>query len=143
MLLILLLVAIVVPWQVAFLGCWVIHLVTCAKYIAPASANMATPPRSPSPARKPAIRYLPQARNLPAYLPASPHDVEHVLLLLTWLLPLAAPVLVVWVRTLATAGPTALGNIGTGDHSFLSVAPYLILVDYASRTNSALLPRDR
>ncbi len=67
-----------------------------------------------------------------------------MLLLLTWLLPLAAPVLAVWVRTLTTAGPIALDSIGTGDHNFLSVAPYLILVDYASWIrDSPLLPRNK
>lgn len=67
-----------------------------------------------------------------------------MLLFLTWLLPLAAPVLAVWVRTLATAGPVALDSIGTGDHNFLSVAPYLILVEYASWTRGLpLLPRNK
>jgi glycosylphosphatidylinositol deacylase len=67
-----------------------------------------------------------------------------VLLLLTWLLPLTAPVLAVWVRTLATAGPIALDSIGTGDHNFLSVAPYLILVEYASWAHgSLLLPQNK
>ena len=67
-----------------------------------------------------------------------------MLLLLTWLLPLTAPVLVVWVRTLATAGPIALDSIDTGDHNFLSVAPYLILVEYASwARGSLLLPQNK
>ncbi|KAI0279424.1 PGAP1-like protein-domain-containing protein, partial [Russula aff. rugulosa BPL654] len=101
MLLILLLVAVILPWQVAFLGCWVIHLVTCA------TTYHSRRPR---------------------------HEADHVLLLLTWLLPLAAPVLAVWVRTLAT---------GMGDHNFLSVAPYLILVEYASSTRDSLLPRNK
>lgn len=136
MLLILLLVAVILPWQVAFLGCWVIHLVTCATtHIAPAvSGEATTPPRSLSPARN--------SSSTPP--PGSPHEADHVLLLLTWLLPLAAPVLAVWVRTLATAGPIALDSIGMGDHNFLSVAPYLILVEYASWTrDSLLLPRNK
>ena len=135
MLLILLLVAIILPWQVAFLGCWIIHLVTCATtYITPAASGEATtPPRSLSPARKSST--LPQE---------SQHEADHVLLLLTWLLPLAAPVLAVWARTLATAGPVAIDSIYTGDHNFLSIAPYLILVDFASWTrDSLLLPRNK
>ncbi|KAN0118085.1 PGAP1-like domain containing protein [Russula decolorans] len=135
MLLILLLVAVILPWQVAFLGCWVIHLVTCATmHITPAASGEATtPPRSLSPARS--------TSSTPPL--GSRHEADHVLLLLTWLLPLAAPVLAVWVRTLATAGPIALDSIGMGDHSFLSVAPYLILVEYASWTrDSLLLPRN-
>ena len=131
MILILLFVAVILPWQVAFLGCWVIHLVTCATtYIAPPAS---TPPRSLSP-----------ERNSPAPPQELRYEAEHVLLFLTWLLPLAAPVLAVWVRTLATAGPVALDSIGTGDHNFLSVAPYLILVEYASWTRGLpLLPRNK
>ena len=136
MLLILLLVAFILPWQVAFLGCWVIHLVTCATtYITPpASGEGTTPPRSLSP----------ESNSFSTPPRESRHEADYVLLLLTWLLPLAAPVLAVWVRTLATAGPIALDSIGTGDHSFLSVAPYLILVDYASWTHDPpLLPRNK
>jgi glycosylphosphatidylinositol deacylase len=135
MLLILLLVAVILPWQVAFLSCWVIHLVTCATmYIPPAvSGEATTPPRSLSPARNSS--------------PSPPrHEADHVLLLLTWLLPLAAPVLAVWVRTLATAGPIALDSLGTGDHNVFYVAPYLILVEYASWTHDSLflpLPRNK
>lgn len=134
MLLILLLVAVILPWQVAFLGCWVIHLVTCATYVTPAVPGEATtPPRSLSP-----------SRNSSSAPPLGPrHEADHVLLLLTWLLPLAAPVLAVWVRTLATGGLIALDSIGMGDHNFLSVAPYLILVEYASSTRDSLLPRNK
>nr|GAT54765.1 predicted protein [Mycena chlorophos] len=53
----------------------------------------------------------------------------HILLLMTWLLPLAAPVLVVWVRTLAGAGLTTPFD---GDHSVFSAAPFLVLVTYSS-----------
>jgi hypothetical protein len=95
------------------------------------------------PTRKPVIQYHLRACDSPASLPASPHDAEHVLLFLMWLLPLAAPLLAVWVRALVISGPTVLGNFGRGDHSFLSDAPYLILVDYASWTRLALLSRDR
>lgn len=53
----------------------------------------------------------------------------HLLLLLTWLLPLTAPVLAVWVRTLLTAGYTTPFD---GDHNFLAVLPFLIVVDFCS-----------
>ncbi|KAI9510783.1 PGAP1-like protein-domain-containing protein [Russula earlei] len=129
---VLFLVAVIVPWQVAFLGCWVIHFVTCATYITPVTSDATTPPRSLSP-----------SRNSPAPPLTSRYDADHVLLLLTWLLPLAAPILAVWVRTLATAGPTALDSVGRGDHNFLSVAPYLILVDYASWARGPLLLRNK
>ncbi len=45
---------------------------------------------------------------------------------MTWLLPLAAPVLAVWVRTLLTAGITTPFD---GDHNVFNVLPFLILVD--------------
>lgn len=53
----------------------------------------------------------------------------HLLLLMTWLLPLVAPVLAVWIRTLMTAGLTVPFD---GDHNFLKVAPFLLLVDSIS-----------
>jgi hypothetical protein len=71
-------------------------------------------------------------------LQESRHKAGHVLLLLTWLLPLAALVLAVWVHTLATAGLIAINSIYMGDHNFLSITPYLILVDFASSS----WPRD-
>lgn len=45
---------------------------------------------------------------------------------MTWLLPLAAPILAVWVRTLFTAGFTTPFD---GGHNFLRVLPFLMLVD--------------
>ncbi|KAF8262780.1 PGAP1-like protein-domain-containing protein [Lactarius quietus] len=127
--LVLLLVALVVPWQVAFLCNWTIHLVTCSTY-------------APSP---PGDAPTPRIRSPPLHRPenSSPRDAEHVLLLLTWLLPLTAPVLAVWARTLATAGlGAAIAAGGGGDHSVWSVAPYLVLVDFASWTRDALFPPD-
>ena len=135
MFLVLLLVGLVVPWQVAFLVCWAIHLVTCATtyHLPTAPGDAPTPPphtrtRSPS-----ARRIAPR-----------PHDAEHALLLLTWLLPLTAPVLAAWARTLGTAGLRAAIAAGDrADHSVWSIAPYLVLVDFASWTRGALLSRDR
>lgn len=60
---------------------------------------------------------------------ANYHHCQLLLLLMTWLLPIVAPVLAVWVRTLYTAGFTTPFD---GDHNFLSVLPFLILTDYAS-----------
>ncbi|KAH9047006.1 PGAP1-like protein-domain-containing protein [Lactarius deliciosus] len=138
MLLVLLLVALVVPWQVAFLGCWSIHLVTCATHVPAPPGDAPTPQsrsRSPTPDHRPAIPPVPRPQSS-----VVPHDAEHVLLLLTWLLPLAAPVLAVWARTLATAG---LEAASAADHGVWSVAPYLVLVDFASWTRDALFLRDR
>ena len=73
----------------------------------------------------------------------SSHDAEHVLLFLTRLLPLTAPVLAVWTRPLAMASLGAVVSTTGGDHNVLSVAPYLILVDFASWMRDVLFPCDR
>lgn len=54
----------------------------------------------------------------------------HMLLFMTWLLPLVAPVLAVWVRTIQTAGYKTPFN---GDHNVLKVVPVLMLVDLLGR----------
>lgn len=160
MCLIFLLIFLFVPWQVAFLGCWLIHLYTCAS-----SAQLVAYPGSTPTPRIEAIPLVvrgnsaesdegvdtspqsPQA-GVPEprateyqLLKASNHNHNmHLLLLMTWLLPLAAPVLAVWVRTLATAGLTTPFD---GDHFFLNVAPFLILVDFASWTPGPVFERRR
>ena len=152
MALIFLVIFILVPWQVAFLGSWLIHFYTCASSLAELSSSPSPPPgaeavplviipqepaESPSeptnsssdPIQPPSAtadnaprplgsRHLPLQQQANARL--------HLLLFMTWLLPLAAPVLAVWVRTLATAGLTAPFD---GDHNFLYVAPFLVLVE--------------
>ena len=131
MLLILLLIALFLPWQIAFLGCWALHLVTCATYVpAPPPGDAPTPP--PRSTQSPHLR---TARS-------APHDAQHILLLLTCLLTLTAPILAVWARTLVTAGVSAA--ITAADHNVWAVAPYLVLVDFASWTrDDALFPPDR
>ncbi|KAJ6539751.1 PGAP1-like protein-domain-containing protein [Mycena capillaripes] len=137
-----LLIFLFVPWQVAFLGCWMIHLYNCAAskvhvaHIASIPDTVAIPllrregettveePRRPAPP--------------PPHIANNHNHNMHLLLLMTWLLPLAAPVLVVWVRTLAVAGLTTPFD---GDHFFLSVAPFLVLVDFASWTNGPIFER--
>jgi GPI inositol-deacylase len=138
MLFILLLIFLLVPWQVAFLGAWAILLYTCAtsprhagtasETSLAASSGIDNEPRRGSDGNKSETLSV-----------ADQHDLDrHVLLLLTWLLPLVAPVLAVWVRTLFTAGWITPFD---GDHNPLVVAPFLVLVDFASRTNGPLLPR--
>lgn len=139
-----------VPWQVAYLGCWLIHLYTCAT-----SSPLETRPLSPdsvSPGAGPENIVLTSrgAADAAAIVAASrrqrDNDMDrhnhsmHMLLLMTWLLPLSAPVLVVWVRTIATAGLTAPFD---GDHFFGNVAPFLVLVDFASWTRGPLLAPHR
>lgn len=142
MCLILMLIFLFVPWQVAFLGCWVIHLDTCANYRSTPALVEPAIPLIPRPQQESDSRLLTQPEVVvsSANAPCSPTDVQsfnlsthhrnmHLLLLMTWLLPLVAPVLAVWVRTLMTAGFTVPFN---GDHNFLHVAPFLLLVDARS-----------
>jgi hypothetical protein len=70
----------------------------------------------------------PSFASLPSQLEAHAQKT-HILLLLFWLLPLVAPVLAVWVRTLATAGVTTPFD---GDHDVLAIASFFLLVDYSS-----------
>lgn len=139
-----------IPWQVAYLGCWVLHLYTCATArqfqldAAFSSRSDAVPltntrrssaedqgGMSPTlPGRKPPSEFIIKQSNLNHSL--------HMLLLMTWLLPFTGPVLAVWVRTLLTAG---FATPFDSDHNFISVLPFLILVDYASWTPSLLFER--
>ncbi|KAF7294377.1 GPI inositol-deacylase [Mycena chlorophos] len=135
MALILLIIFLFVPWQVAFLGCWAIHLHNCAssqahiKHFASIPDTVAIPllrqDGEPTHQRQSSRAPAP----LPAYIVNNHNHSMHMLLLMTWLLPLAAPVLVVWVRTLAGAGLTTPFD---GDHFVFSAAPFLVLVDFAS-----------
>lgn len=113
------LVFLFLPWQIAFLGCWIIHLYTCATSKPESEGTDGT--------------YFVPGDSLPAYMtPYSVDEHNHNLLLLlwmTWLLPLVAPVLAVWVRTLITAGFTVPFD---GDHNFLNVAPFIIFVEFLS-----------
>ncbi|OSD04507.1 GPI-inositol-deacylase [Trametes coccinea BRFM310] len=130
---------ILVPWQVAFLGCWLIHVYTCAASLADLSHQQGQ--RSLEPEAVPLVRLMPSAEAAPdereTRQAATAHTAllqqanvhSHILLFTTWLLPLVAPVLAVWVRTLATAGFTTPFD---GDHNFLYVAPFLVLVEALS-----------
>lgn len=130
------LIFVFVPWQVAFLSCYIFHFSTCATDTTSHTRQTVTTARTPPPRRSPS-----PARPAVAAAPVDIHKQNtHILLLMTWLLPLVAPVLAVWVRTLATAGLTTPFD---GDHSALAVAPWLVLVDYASWTNGSLLSREK
>ncbi|KAH9055812.1 hypothetical protein EDB83DRAFT_2521136 [Lactarius deliciosus] len=71
MLLVLLLVASLVPWQVAFPDCWSIHLVTCPTHVPPPPDDTPPPPlacsrsHSPSPDLRSGVRYLPPIPPVP------------------------------------------------------------------------------
>ncbi|KAI0775903.1 GPI-inositol-deacylase [Trametes elegans] len=138
-----LVIFVLVPWQVAFLGCWLIHFYTCASSLA--HLSLTRPQRT---AGEEAIQLVPYPQPEPNTAHSDRADDErrageeatrllaqrinahlHLLLFLTWLLPLAAPVLAVWVRTLATAGLTTPFD---GEHNFLYAAPFLVLVEAMS-----------
>ncbi|KIY73861.1 PGAP1-domain-containing protein [Cylindrobasidium torrendii FP15055 ss-10] len=121
-----------IPWQVAFLGCWAVHFMTCA-----CSTNAPTP-RLVELHSADGEEMRTTAHPLPAPSTLEYNCNIHILLLLTWLLPISAPVLVVWVRTLATAGLTTPFD---GDHFVLNVAPFLILVDFISHSGVEALFR--
>ncbi|OBZ70020.1 GPI inositol-deacylase [Grifola frondosa] len=131
-----LLIFVLVPWQVAFLGCWIFHFYTCATSIAALAVSSQQSSPTPVPLAALASRdsnSSPERTSKPpptsrATLADYANANMHLLLFMTWLLPLAAPVLAVWVRTLATAGFTTPFD---GDHNFLYVAPFLVLVEFA------------
>lgn len=128
-----LLIFLLVPWQVGFLGCWIYHLYTCAAApSAPVTTEAVAIPLLRQDGEDDAQNSEHSPTSSPAPMPVTTQDrsaqneKEHLLLLMTWLLPLAAPALAVWVRTLFTAGFTTPFD---GDHNVLYVAPFLILVD--------------
>lgn len=131
-----------VPWQVAYVGCWLLHLHTCASsahqltslgqgisveaipLVIRSGRNVEDTEEVPPPRERPPLDVINTKRdNLN-------HNL-HILVLMTWLLPLTAPVLAVWVRTLLTAGYTTPFD---SDHNFLAVLPFLIFTDFASWT---------
>ena len=133
-----------VPWQVAYLGCWLLHLHTCASSMKllegiPQRRDTDAVPLVLHSATSEDSDILPDGPRTPLDRPTSNLIIKqdnlnhnlYMLLLMTWLLPLTAPVLAVWVRTLLTAGYTTPFD---GDHNFLAVLPFLIFADYASWT---------
>ncbi|KAG5648788.1 hypothetical protein DXG03_000137 [Asterophora parasitica] len=143
-----------VPWQVAYLGCWLIHLITCASstrqiaHLTSASTRVTAIPLvriadadgDAKAEETPNHNHEAQAATLRQRKIDNHNHNMHLLLLMTWLLPFVAPVLAVWVRTLLTAGLTTPFD---GDHDFLNVAPFLILVDFASWNTTTLFERQR
>lgn len=133
-----------IPWQVAYLGCWLLHLYTCASSIQQ-QANLGQQtdavPLVDRSGRRHDMEY--QGDRTPDIRHIKQNNLNHnlhLLLLMTWLLPLTAPVLAVWVRTLLTAGYTTPFD---GDHNFFAVLPFLVLADFASWTPEKLFDRTR
>ena len=130
-----LIIFLLIPWQIVFLGCWTLQLYTCA------TRRPESPSGDSSPSHGRLSRNGLDRRDITAYHRVNNANLnEHILLSMTWLLPLVAPILAVWVRTLATAGFT---TPFTGDHNFIMVAPFLVLVDFASWTQDGLFTKAR
>ena len=145
MVLVLALIFLLVPWQVAFLGCWIIQLLNCSATFRPKSypgsvPTLANTPTGSTPLGERGDGMSDDGDDVsPGRSPGQPlkptfgnvyHQNTHILLLMTWLLPLVTPVLAVWVRTVQTAGYTTPFN---GDHNVFKVAPVLALVDLLGR----------
>ena len=107
-----LLVFLFIPWQVAFLACYLIHLHHCAILLQSRPGDQATA----------------NTRNQRLL----------VLLAMTWCLPVVAPVLAVWVKTLVTAG---LSTPFDGDHFALNSLSFVALTYAMATTRGSLFQR--
>ncbi|KAL4247022.1 GPI inositol-deacylase [Abortiporus biennis] len=131
--LVLLLIFLLVPWQVAFLGCWIYHCYTCARNVPsghpPSNTPMALTPVTPRNQVEEMDFSANDAGSCPSLIQRqnATYASQYLLLLMTWLLPLAAPVLAVWIRTLATAGYTTPFD---GDHNVFFVVPFILMVEF-------------
>ncbi|KAG9105118.1 GPI inositol deacylase [Ceratobasidium sp. 392] len=97
------LVIVFVPYQVAYLVAFLLHLWSCS------------------------VMKAQLGRRIRDLSLASPYaQASHLLLLLFWMLPLVAPVLVVWARTLINAGITTPFD---GDHNILNIAFIVMCVE--------------
>ncbi|KAI0960310.1 hypothetical protein AcW1_004856 [Taiwanofungus camphoratus] len=103
-----------IPWQVAFLCAWIYHFYTCALRTFPSTSSTSFPDpaiplrnctstslNSGSASRAPSPPQIPSGPSTKSYAPLDLQNHNLLLLLfMTWLLPLAAPVLAVWPRGL-------------------------------------------
>lgn len=124
------------PYQVAFLATFTLHIASTSTPKSPPPASTSyvrlkdrsrsptRTARSRSPSTSPSLATLKHHQDVTRLA-----QDDHLLLLLLWLLPFAAPVLAVWVRTLQTAGVTVPFD---GDHNILNVLPWLLLGEAAA-----------
>jgi hypothetical protein len=96
-----------VPWQVAFLACYFIHLHQCAILLC----------------------LIPDTREQQNMC----NQKLLLLFIMTWCLPIVMPVLAVWVRTMMTAGLTTPFD---GDHVVLNALSFMAII-YVMTTSSA------
>ena len=154
------LIFIFVPWQVAYLGCCILYLGTCAssqrelatiiqrRIVAVPLVQFSSRRENEEVTDEVTDDRTPYYRSSLERHSSGLHELKrdnvnhnlHFLLLMIWLLPFTAPVLAVWVRTLITAGLTTPFD---GDHNFLAVVPFLVLTDFASWTPGRLFERPR
>ncbi|KDQ17238.1 hypothetical protein BOTBODRAFT_53383 [Botryobasidium botryosum FD-172 SS1] len=120
MILLLALVATVIPFQVALL---ISFLLLLWAWAAGNKTNLPTASTASSPRMSPTKDDARTEEVAPESVRA---QQSHLVLLLFWLLPLTGSVLVVWIRTLTTAGLTAPFD---GDHNIFSVLWFLLLAE--------------
>lgn len=123
-----------VPWQSVFFVAWVVQLYACATSSREHPSHDST---SSAPVAIPLLhrngeddadnsQEMETSRPTPFIEPSNYYDDELLLLFMTWLLPFSLPVIVVWIKTLITAGITAPF---AGDHNPLHVLPFLLLLE--------------
>ncbi|KAF8741815.1 PGAP1-like protein, partial [Rhizoctonia solani] len=118
------LVIVFIPYQVAYLVAFILHLWDCStSRVHLARQGLTKPTR--------------------LHLLSSYGQASHLLLTMFWMLPLITPVLVVWARTLVTAGLTTPFD---GDHNILKVmfvvmSVELRVLDAPSKRAGPLLSR--
>lgn len=131
----LMLVLLVVPYQFVFLVAFVVQLVTAVRsqhslHTHVSSAKRNSTDESSDEGEEDTARLIPEPTRSVASLSAS-RAAQHVLLLnvFFWLLPLKAPVLIVWARNLIMGWRNQLGG---EDHNPLRVVAVLLVTQIAS-----------
>ncbi|CAE6433307.1 unnamed protein product [Rhizoctonia solani] len=99
------LVVVFIPYQVAYLVAFILHLWECSI----SRAHLARSNKGSS-----------------FHLLSTYGQASHLLLMMFWMLPLVAPVLIVWARTLVTVGLTTPFD---GDHNILKVMFVVMAVE--------------
>ncbi|KAG9104891.1 GPI inositol deacylase [Ceratobasidium sp. 370] len=105
------LVVVFIPYQVAYLVAFLLHLWGCSVM---------------------KVQLKRQTRDV--NLATAHAQASHLLLLLFWLLPLVAPVLIVWTRTLINAGITTPFD---GDHNILNIAFIVMCIELGGSRSKA------
>lgn len=118
------LVATFVPYQFAFIVAFFVQVISCVRAINRAEAAAQRHSLHASSSSSKVARHRDRANYL-----------QSVLVLMLWLLPLNAPVLVVWIRNLSVHWLTPFSS----DHNILLIAPIIFYVETV--TSGKMLPR--